>query len=126
LLRRGPLRSVRATRRGIRLKQAPKGVSLGVEQCWVFAGVGCPALAVRVDQAGVVRCGLVRVGGHVVFGDRFAGDPMPLLPFGGAAWLVVGVQSSPWHSAQRPFCLVSRIRTLRSSRGLFLPRRLAQ
>lgn len=45
LLHRGPLRSVRATRRGIRLKQARKGVS-GVEQCWIFVGAGCPALAV--------------------------------------------------------------------------------
>ena len=64
----------------------------GVEQCWVFAGAGCPALAVRVNQAGAVRCGLIRVGGHVVFGDRFADDPMPLFPFSRAAWLVVGVQ----------------------------------
>ena len=28
----------------------------------------------------------------MVLGDRFAGDPMPLFPFSGAAWLVVGVQ----------------------------------
>ena len=91
MLHRGPLRSVRATRRGIRLKRAPEGVS-GVEECWVVAGAGCPALAVRVNEAGVVRCGRVRMDGHVVLGDRFAGDPVPLFPFGGAAWLVVGVQ----------------------------------
>jgi hypothetical protein len=35
---------------------------------------------------------LSAVAGHVVFGDRFAGDPMPLFPFAGAGWLVVGVQ----------------------------------
>lgn len=33
-----------------------------------------------------------RVGGHVVLGDRLAGDPMPLFPFSGAAWRVVGAQ----------------------------------
>jgi hypothetical protein len=91
LLHRGPLRSVRATRRGIRLKQAPEGVS-GVEDCWFFVGAGCPALAVRVNEAGAVRCGPIPEGGHVVLGDRFAGDPMPLFPFGRGGWLVVGVQ----------------------------------
>src|SRR5439155_22088050 len=91
LVHRGPLRSVRATRRGIRLKQAPGGVS-GVERCWVLVCAGCPALAVRVNQAGVVRYGLVRVGDHVLLGDCRAGDPMPLFPLGRAAWLVMGVQ----------------------------------
>jgi hypothetical protein len=53
---------------------------------------GCPAVAVRVGQAGAVRLGCVPIGGHVVLGDRLAGDPVPLFPFGGASWLVVGVQ----------------------------------
>jgi hypothetical protein len=57
-----------------RAREPQKGVS-GLERCWVFAGAGCPALAVRVAQAGVVRCGFARVGGHVLFGDRFAGGP---------------------------------------------------
>ena len=68
---------------------------MGVAERWVFAGVGCPALAVRVNEAGAVRCGLIRVGGHVVLGDHLAGDPMPLFPFSGAAWLVVGVREKP-------------------------------
>ena len=75
----------------------------------------------RVDEAGAVRSACARFGGHVLLGDRFAGDPVPLLPFGGAGWLVVGVQEQAVHSGQRPFCLASRIRTLRSSRGWFLP-----
>jgi hypothetical protein len=76
--------------RAMRLKQAPEGVS-GTEALG-FPGAGGPALAVRVDRAGVVRCGPVRVSGHVLLGDRLAGDPVPLFPFGRAAWLVVGVQ----------------------------------
>src|SRR5512142_2830389 len=89
-----PSDSVRATRRGIRLKQAPLGGS-GVEECWFLRRAGGPALAVRVDKAGAVRCACARFGGHVLLGDRFAGDPMPLLPLGGAGWLVVGVQEQP-------------------------------
>src|SRR6266545_411383 len=69
----------------------PQGRS-GVEVCWFFLGAGCPALAVRVDQAGAVRCARVPLGGHVLLGDRLAGDPVPLFPLGGAGWLVVGVQ----------------------------------
>src|SRR6266542_704951 len=69
----------------------PRGRS-GVEVCWFFLGAGCPALAVRVDQAGAVRCARVPLGGHVLLGDRLAGDPVPLFPLGGAGWLVVGVQ----------------------------------
>ena len=49
-----PSDSVRATRRGIRLKQAPSGGS-GVEECWFLRGAGGSALAVRVDKAGAAR-----------------------------------------------------------------------
>src|SRR3989440_8984391 len=69
----------------------PQGRS-GGEVCWFFLGAGCPALAVRVDQAGAVRCARVPLGGHVLLGDRLAGDPVPLFPLGGAGWVVVGVQ----------------------------------
>ena len=60
--------------------------------CWFFRGAGCPALAVRVDQAGAARCARVPLGDHVLLGDRLAGDPVPPFPLGGAGWLVVGVQ----------------------------------
>ena len=69
----------------------PRGRS-GVEGCWFSAGAGCPALAVRVDEAGARPVWPCPVGGHVLLGDRFAGDPVPLFPLGGAVWLVVGVQ----------------------------------
>jgi hypothetical protein len=73
--------------------QASRWGDSGVEKCWFsLAGAGFPALAVGVDKAGAVRCGLVPAGGHVLLGDRFAGGAMPLFPFGGAVWLAVGVQ----------------------------------
>ena len=45
----------------------------------------------------MLGCGTLQIqsaseGGHVVLGDRSAGDSMPLFRFGGAAWLVVGGQ----------------------------------
>jgi hypothetical protein len=45
------------------------------------------------------------VSGHVLLGDRLAGDPMPLFPFGGAAWLVVGVQEEPLAEGAAAFLL---------------------
>jgi hypothetical protein len=54
LLRRGPLRTVRATRRGTRLKQAAWAIS-GVQGCWVLLRAGCSALAGGVNESGVVR-----------------------------------------------------------------------
>jgi len=114
-----PSDSVRATRRGIRLKQAPLGGS-GVEECWFLRGAGGPALAVRVDKAGAVRCACARFGGHVVLGDRFAGDPVPLLPFGGAGWLVVGVQEQPCAERAAAFLLGEQDQDAAVEQGLVL------
>ena len=54
LLRRGPLRTVRATRRGTRLKQAAGAIS-GVQRCWFLLSVGGSAEAGGVNESGLVR-----------------------------------------------------------------------
>jgi hypothetical protein len=45
-----------------------------------------------VYEVDPVRRGVVRVGGQVVSGDRFADAGEPVLPFLGAVWLASGVQ----------------------------------
>jgi 2-polyprenyl-3-methyl-5-hydroxy-6-metoxy-1,4-benzoquinol methylase len=54
LLRRRPLRTVRATRRGTRLKQATGAIS-GVQRCWFLLSVSGSAEAEVVNESGVVR-----------------------------------------------------------------------
>ena len=124
----GPLRTVRATRRGTRLKQAARALQVEAAGFLLLAGLE-PALAGCVHEAGlvIVRLGRVSRGGEIAGGYRLAGDvqppPFPLL--GGLGWLVGVSRWSP-QSGQSPSCLVSRRRLYLSSGGLTFLRRAAQ
>src|SRR5260370_12538447 len=91
LLRPAPLRTARARYPRIRLKQAPKGSS-GMQNCWVLACAGDPAVAGDVQEADSVRRVSRPVSDPVVLGDRVPGGAEPLFPLAWAAWLPVGVQ----------------------------------
>src|SRR4051794_13469939 len=90
LLRRGPLRTVRATRRGTRLKQATGAIS-GVQRCWFLPSVGSSVEAGGVNESGLVRQA-VPVDDDDLPGYRLAGGAVPLFPLAWALWLAVGVQ----------------------------------
>src|SRR5437773_2499163 len=87
---RGPLRTARARYPRIRLKQAPEGRS-GMQDRWVPARAGRPAVAGDVHEAGAARRYPRPAGGQVVPGDRLAGGGEPLLPLTGAGWFPAGV-----------------------------------
>src|SRR6266508_3018201 len=118
LLRRGPLRTVRARRPSTRLRQALK--ARGGQKRWVQAVVGRqPTCAVGVDETereGFVRRAWPGVGGDRLEADRLAGRREPLLPLLGALRLVVGVQQQA--AAQRT-ATVLRIQQAQS--GLVQP-----
>ena len=90
LLRRGPLRTVRATRRGTRLKQATGAIS-GVQRCWFLLSVGGSAEAGGVNESGLVRQAFP-VDDDDLPGYRLTGGAVPLFPLVWALWLAVGVQ----------------------------------
>jgi hypothetical protein len=90
LLRRGSLRTVRATRRGTRLKQATGAIS-GVQRRWFLLSVGGSAEAGGVNESGFVRQAFP-VDDDDLPGYRLAGGAVPLLPLAWALWLAVGVQ----------------------------------
>ena len=70
----------------------PLGALQEYRVCWFPVGAGCPALAVGVNESGVVRRAACPMGDDVLSGDRLAGGAVPLFPFTGALWLTVGVQ----------------------------------
>src|SRR3954451_23670919 len=90
LLRRRPLRTVRATRRGTRLKQATRAIS-GVQRCWFLPCAGGAAVEGGVNESGLVRQAFP-VDGDDLPGYRLAGGAVPLFPLAWALWLAVGVQ----------------------------------
>ena len=69
----------------------PRRDSSGVQNRWVPARAGCPAVAGDVHEAGAARRFPRPASGQVVPGDRFAGGGEPLLPLTGAGWFPVGV-----------------------------------
>lgn len=71
-----------------------------MQRCWFLACAGYPAVAVGVNETGVVRRAGVPAGGDLVFGDRRAGDAMPLFPFlgTGTLHLLIGRQRPNGHS----------------------------
>src|SRR5712692_335883 len=70
----------------------PRRGGSGMQNCWVPACAGDPAVAGDVQEADSVRRVSRPVSDQVVLGDRFPGGGEPLFPLAWAAWLPVGVQ----------------------------------
>ena len=130
LQRRGPLRTVRASHPGTRLKQAARAFS-GLKLWFRFPALPGiePALAGCVHEACqvIVRRPGPPVVDEVAGGYRPAGDVQPpSFPFSGRrGGCPAGSRGSP-HSGHCPSCLDSRFRLYASSGGLTFFRRSAQ
>src|SRR6266849_998897 len=75
----------------------------------VLCGRRLPALAVGVNETGVVRRAVRPAGDDVLPGHRLAGGAVPLFPLLRALWLAVGAQKQvPAHRAAA-FLLVQQI-----------------